>query len=112
DFTATANEHYQISGACLAVVGTTCAMVETMINMGSKGTQAKCLVAGTGCDCTATRTVPIDSRGTYTTSGSVLTTVATGGDTSNLGYCVDGNELWIESGPPAGGVQPYLGFAR
>jgi hypothetical protein len=55
-------------------------------------TSHSCAVSASSCVCTI-GALQSNESGTYSTSGSVLTTTPTGGDASNDSYCVQGNTL-------------------
>jgi hypothetical protein len=55
---------------------------------------ASCVPSGSSCVCTlGSPDQPVSEMGTYTTSGTSLTTTPTGGTPSTGPYCVTGNEL-------------------
>jgi hypothetical protein len=56
-------------------------------------TSATCATSGSACVCQLSTVQDATEAGTYTTSGTTLSTTPTGGTASTGSYCVKGNEL-------------------
>jgi hypothetical protein len=90
--------------ACLTSVDMTCARLETALSAGMGGLSGSCQSNAKG-DCACTESivnVPISEQGTYSTSGSSLTMIKTGGATSegSTKYCVQGDTLMMQATSP------------
>jgi hypothetical protein len=60
------------------------------------GIVGSCLNAETACACTIVQQQPTTSQsGTYTVSGTTLTTTPLGGSPADMPYCVSGSELHL-----------------
>jgi len=84
--------------------GLTCAQVGSPIGQGSSGASGSCMSTTNG-NCSCSESIvnsPSSEQGTYSTSGSSLTMIKTGGSTSegSTQYCVQGDTLMIQATPP------------
>jgi hypothetical protein len=80
-----------IPTSCFAP-GKTCAGLTAEEQAQPSVTSASCATVGPSCVCQLTGGAG-DETGTWTTSGTTLTTTPTGGTASTDPYCVQGNEL-------------------
>ena len=90
--------------ACLTSMNMTCARLGTALNAGITGISGSCQSNANG-DCACAETVanrPISEQGTYSTSGSSLAMIKTGGTTSegSTEYCVQGDTLMMQATSP------------
>jgi len=89
-----------VPAECLVIKG--CADLDAdfraMVDPATGIQGASCLNAGTGCACMITQQQPTTPQsGTYTTSGTVLTLMPSGGAPTDMPYCVRGSELHLLS---------------
>jgi hypothetical protein len=96
----TVDETDNIPSSCLTQQGVTltCAELQEVFSglSGDGGTAGTCTTSGSGCNCNFSIANSDVESGTYTTSGSTLTTTPTGGTGSGAtsgSYCVNGNTL-------------------
>jgi hypothetical protein len=82
--------------SCLAT-GETCSDLDTgfaqEMQQDMTLTSHSCSTSGTSCVCALAFNEPTTDSGTYSTSGTNLTTTATGSQASTDAYCVEGNTL-------------------
>jgi hypothetical protein len=103
-------ETVSLPTSCLdAIIGMTCAQVQAGINMpvpaGGAQPMATCTTTATGCSCQVTVTFGAASQmGRYSTSGTTLTTMAAHAGMVSHPYCVQGNQLLLESETGAMGM--------
>jgi hypothetical protein len=90
--TQTLNSMATIPKSCLTA-GASCSALETALKQQMGVTSATCTDDGTNCNCAIGQTATPMESGTYTTSGSMLTTTATGGTAQSVQYCVSGNQV-------------------
>lgn len=99
-----ADETYQDSGSitvgfqltiptsCLQA-GATCSDVDASFASDSTVTSHSCATSGAACVCSIVMTDPMTDSGTYSTSGTNLTTTPAGGSASTDSYCIAGGML-------------------
>lgn len=83
-----------VPASCFAT-GETCADIDMGFAQEQQDmtiTSHSCAMSGSSCVCTI-ESQQGDESGTYSTSGTTLTTTATGGQPSDDSYCVQGNML-------------------
>jgi hypothetical protein len=80
-----------IPKSCLPAT-TTCSAFETALKAEMGVTSASCADGGTNCSCAIGQNIVATESGTYTTSGSTLTTTPTAGTPASAQYCVSGNQ--------------------
>jgi hypothetical protein len=99
--TESLSETLGIPSSCLGA--TTCDQLAAGLQgaLADAGVSAACTTSALGCVCTVSGSaLAIDTSGTYTTSGTnVTTTPTTGGTSSTSGYCVQGSTLYILNAP-------------
>jgi hypothetical protein len=101
DATSTSQVSYAIPTSCL--MGFTCAQLD------ESAEDLSCSEAGDVCNCTGTSSNQIDSTGSWTTAGDVLTISQGGGDPDTATYCVAGDTLRMRIEPEDAG-DPTVGF--
>jgi hypothetical protein len=80
---------YRIPLECI----TTCADAEAAVEQ-SEGIELTCTTTAELCKCTSTLTIDMSSQGTYSVSGTKLTTVYDDGDSTDTDdFCVQGNQV-------------------
>jgi len=91
-----------LPSSCLTAEGITCADFNSAIqdelatNPDPRFQSYVCAAAGSNCDCTVVLTpMTTAETGTYATAGTVLSTTASDGTTSDDPYCVQGKTLRI-----------------
>jgi hypothetical protein len=96
----TVDETDSIPSSCLTQdnVTLTCAELQQVFSglSGDGGTGGTCTTSGSGCNCAFSIANSDVESGTYTTSGSTLTTTPTANSGASMGsgsYCVNGNTL-------------------
>ena len=102
DVTVSGSETIVIPASCLAV---SCAAADQMFQSSPPPgtTSIHCASAGSGCNCNAVLgSAAAPETGTYTLSGTGITTTSSAGETETDQYCVMGNHLDIMPGPNSG----------
>ena len=99
---ATGTMNMTVPQSCLN--GLTCAQVGSSMSQGSGGASGSCMSTTNG-NCSCSESIvnsPGSEQGTYSTSGSSLTMIKTGGSTSedSTQYCVQGDTLMIQATSP------------
>jgi hypothetical protein len=104
DTTETASETVVLPSSCLTTMGMTVScqtlgqFLSGALQTDAGTTMASCNMSGSNCNCDISGTVHTSSMGTYTTSGTSITTTANG-TTSKSDYCVGpGGELHVIGG--------------
>jgi hypothetical protein len=114
--TATVVEDIGVPASCIG--GATCAQLQADINMPKDGgaqPMGTCTATATGCACHVTQTSgPSSATGTYSTLGTSVTTIQTGGMPATSPYCVQGTTLLIQipagmMGAPGSGTTTIAG---
>jgi hypothetical protein len=104
--TVTGSETFVFPASCLN--GATCDQINQQLQSSPPDgtTSAHCSSAGGGgCSCTASLDWQSSTEaGTYTLSGTAVTTTSSSGDTETDQYCVMGNQLQIMPGTSSGTV--------
>jgi hypothetical protein len=83
---------FTIPTSCLQT-GATCSDIDASFAQDTTITRHSCSMSGAACVCAVTTTQPVTDSGTYSTSGTNITTTPTGGQPSTDGYCVEGSTL-------------------
>jgi hypothetical protein len=98
-----------VSRACADLDAEFRAMVDPATGIVS----GSCRNADTACACTVTQQQPTGSEdGTYTTSGTMLTTTPAGGAAAEMPYCVKGSTLHLLSVDAAGVIASDIVLTR
>jgi hypothetical protein len=83
---------FTVPTSCLAA-GETCSDIDMGFAQDTTITSHSCSMSSAACVCTVAMTEPVTDSGTYSTSGTNLTTTPTGGAASTDEYCVAGGTL-------------------
>jgi hypothetical protein len=97
DRTVTATVH--VPASCLTPFGLNCAALDGLLKQQAGGGSGDPTISCSGsgsCTCLISAPEQVTESGTYTTSGTTLTTTPTGsGSPSSTEYCVDGSTLHV-----------------
>ena len=98
--------HYHYPGACVPA-GYTCMQYGQVLMAIGSYSSVDCATDATGfCNCDAlTASASSNETGTYSTSGTMLTTTPASGTTSSAPYCVRGDLMYLMQAARDGGVQ-------
>ena len=101
----TASVQSAVPMSCLPS-GATCSDENSTIDAGGESVSQTCVASASNCVCNLSETLAaMTITGTYSTSGTMVTTNASTGTASTSGYCVQGNTLYlIANAMTAGGT--------
>jgi hypothetical protein len=93
-----ASETLTIPKSCVSTI--TCDQLTMALNNTDGGASGTCVTSGSNCDCTFAISAQTSTEtGTYTTSGTSITTTPASGTAGTNGYCVQGSTLYYTSLP-------------